>query len=135
MAHSLEGRSPFLSKYLLELVPTLNDKYKIKGKTTKSILRELSKSYLPDKLINQPKRGFEVPLKDWVQNKLKEPIYDTLTGDCYSKNYIKMNFINRLLENNVNTSDEKRAKMLWTLYCLEIWFKNYNKISPSFNSN
>jgi len=124
MAHSLEGRSPFLSKYFLELVPTLNDKYKIKGMTTKSILRELSKSYLPEKIIRQPKRGFEVPLKNWVENELKDSIYDALTSNCYSKNFIKMNFINYLLEGKVNASREKRAKMLWSLYCLEIWFKN-----------
>ena len=112
---------------MLELIPTLNDNYKIKGKTTKVILRELSKSYLPKKLINQPKRGFEVPLKNWVNNDLKEPIYDNLNNNCYSKNFINIDFINRLLDNRVNTSGEKRAKMLWTLYCLEIWLKNYNK--------
>jgi len=127
MANSLEGRSPFLSKYILELIPTLNDSYKIKGKTTKFILRELSKSYLPKKLINQPKRGFEVPLKNWVENDLKDPIFDTLNINCYSKNYINYDFINCLLENKINTSGEKRAKMLWTLYCLELWLKDYNK--------
>src|SRR5205085_5601916 len=66
MANSLEGRSPFLSKEILEYVPSMNDKYKINGGTTKYLLRNLAKKYLPGQLINQPKRGFEIPLKDWV---------------------------------------------------------------------
>ena len=47
MSNSLEGRSPFLSKYILEFAPRLNDRFKIKGFKTKYILRELSKKYLP----------------------------------------------------------------------------------------
>ncbi len=124
MAHSLEGRSPFLSKYMLELAPTLNDKFKVKGLNTKVILRDLGKKYLPKELINQPKRGFEVPLKKWVNDDLKENILDSLNGDCFSASFISKSFINQLIDNKHNTSPEKRAKMLWTLYCLEIWKKN-----------
>ena len=66
MANSLEGRSPFLSKELLEYVPAMNDKFKINGGTTKYLLRHLAKKYLPEALANQPKRGFEIPLKSWA---------------------------------------------------------------------
>jgi asparagine synthase (glutamine-hydrolysing) len=124
MTHSLEGRSPFLSKYMLEFAPTLSDKFKIKGTTTKYILRELARQYLPQELICQPKRGFEVPLKGWVENDLKENIFDTLGGDSYSQNFIDRQFIQNLLNKKVNVSDEKRAKMLWSVYCLEVWKKS-----------
>src|SRR5258705_12089182 len=66
MAHSLEGRSPLLSKELLEYIPSLPDKYKIKGRQTKYLLRKLAEKYLPFELIDQPKRGFEIPLKKWM---------------------------------------------------------------------
>jgi asparagine synthase (glutamine-hydrolysing) len=124
MASSLEGRSPFLSKYLLEYVPGLPNKYKVKGRNTKYILRELSKKYLSPELINQPKRGFEVPLKKWVNIDLKENIYDALSSNSYSRNFIDQKFINQLLSNKGNMSEEKRVKMLWTLYCLDVWKKN-----------
>jgi asparagine synthase (glutamine-hydrolysing) len=124
MAHSLEGRSPFLSKHMLELAPTLNDKFKVKGLNTKVILRKLGKKYLPETLINQPKRGFEVPLKQWVNGELRNNILDSLNGDCYSKTFFPKGFIDRLIEKKIDTSDEKRAKMLWSLYCLELWKKN-----------
>jgi len=124
MSQSLEGRSPFLSKYMLEFTPTLDDKFKIKGKTTKYILRELAKQYLPSELINQPKRGFEVPLKGWIENELKDNIFDSLGSGSYSQNFVDKNFIDSLLNKKVDISDEKRAKMLWTMYSLEIWKKN-----------
>lgn len=79
MAHSLEGRSPFLGKALLEVAPRIKDEYKIFGKSTKFILRELAKKYLPHTLLEQPKRGFEVPLRAWVEGELKELIFDSLS--------------------------------------------------------
>ena len=124
MAHSLEGRSPFLSKYMLEFAPTLSDELKIKGTTTKYLLRELAKQYLPKELISQPKRGFEVPLKKWIENDLKENIFDALGSNCFSQNFVNKKFIINLLNKKIDISDEKRAKMLWTMYCLEIWKNN-----------
>ena len=123
MAHSLEGRSPFLSRYMLELAPTFPNRYKVKGKNTKYILRELSKKYLPSELITQPKRGFEVPLMQWVEKDLKENIFESLSINSYSSNFIDNQFIQNLLQNKISVSPEKRAKMLWTMYSLEIWKK------------
>ena len=121
MAHSLEGRSPFLSKEMLEFAPTLQDSYKVNGKTTKYILRELSKKYLPVELISQPKRGFEVPLRKWVENDLKDNIFDLLESNSYSSNFIDNDFIQKVLKKKISMSDEKRAKVLWDMYCLEVW--------------
>ncbi len=123
MANSLEGRSPFLSKYMLEFAPTISDNFKIKGMTTKYILRELSKQYLPKELISQPKRGFEVPLKHWIENDLKENIFDTLKSNSYGSKFIGQNFLDSILNEKIDISKEKRAKILWTLYCLEVWYK------------
>jgi asparagine synthase (glutamine-hydrolysing) len=110
---------------MLEFVPTLPDNLKVKGATTKYILRELAKKYLPLELIDQPKRGFEIPLKKWVDIDLKENIYDRLSSLSYSSSFIDQNFIDRLLDKRVRVSDEKRAKMLWSMYCLEVWKDAY----------
>ena len=126
MSNSLEGRSPFLSKELLEYAPSLNDSFKIKGKTTKVLLRKLSKRYLPNEIVHQPKRGFEIPLKDWIENDLKDLIFDALTSsNALSKKFVKEEFINQLLLKKIHVSAEKRARMLWSLFSLEVW--NHNK--------
>jgi asparagine synthase (glutamine-hydrolysing) len=124
MANSQEGRSAFLSKELLEYIPTVPDHYKIKGKTTKYMLRQLAVNYLPKELIDQPKRGFEIPLKNWIENELKEPVFDYLsTNNNFYKNFVQQNFVHDLLKKKIKISAEKRAKILWTLLSMEIWYK------------
>lgn len=124
MANSLEGRSPFLSKELLEYVPGINDKFKINGSTTKYLLRNLAKKYLPVQLINQPKRGFEIPLKSWVNGELKEMINDYVrSSTALHKKYIRPQFVNDLLDDKIKIPQEKRAKILWTLFSMEVWYK------------
>lgn len=124
MAHSLEVRSPFLSKELMEFAPQLPPNFKINRFRTKYILRELAKKYLPIDLINQPKRGFEVPIIKWVNNDLREIIHDHLTSNPYCVQYIDQSYIKQLIEKKIDVAPEKRAKMLWTLFCLEIWYRN-----------
>ncbi|HEY5368130.1 MAG TPA: asparagine synthase (glutamine-hydrolyzing) [Hanamia sp.] len=124
MANSQEGRSPFLSKEILEYVPSFQDGYKIKGSQTKYLLRQLAVKYLPESLINQPKRGFEIPLKKWVEDELKEPIFDYLSSNNnFYSNFVQTRFVKGLLTKKIKIADEKRAKILWTLLSLEIWHK------------
>ena len=124
MSNSLEGRSPFLCKELLEYAPTMNDSYKVNGKITKHLLRQLSKKYLPEEIISQPKRGFEIPLKNWVDNELKEIVYDYVGAkNSLWSEFVQREFIEKLLNNRVKISAEKRAKILWTLMSMEIWYK------------
>ncbi len=125
MAHSLEGRSPFLSKELLEYAPGLSDNMKINGSTTKYLLRSLAGKYLPPDLKNQPKRGFEIPLKNWVEGELSHLIGDYLEDpNALSRKFLDQKFIAQLLQNSIKVPAEKRAKMLWTLMSMEIWYKN-----------
>ncbi|MEO8768511.1 MAG: asparagine synthase (glutamine-hydrolyzing) [Ferruginibacter sp.] len=124
MANSLEGRSPFMSKELLEYAPGMNDKFKINGGTTKYLLRTLSKQYLPETLINQPKRGFEIPLKNWVNHELKELMHDYISApSAMNRDIVDYNFTEKLLNNSINVPAEKRAKILWMLFCMEVWYK------------
>jgi asparagine synthase (glutamine-hydrolysing) len=124
MANSQEGRSPFLSKEILEYIPSVNDDYKIRGKTTKYMLRQLATKYLPAELIKQPKRGFEIPLKKWLDNELKEILFDYLSvNDNFYCNFVNGNFVTNLLEKKIKISEEKRAKILWTLFSMEVWYK------------
>ncbi len=124
MAHSLEGRSPLLCKELLEYIPSLPDNYKIKGSQTKYLLRKLSEKYLPAALINQPKRGFEIPLKKWIDNELKEVIASyILPSNAFCHQFVTPSFVENCWNRKINTGDEKRAKMLWTLFALEVWHK------------
>jgi len=124
MANSLEGRSPFLSKELLEYAPGMNGNFKINGSTTKYLLRTLATKYLPGQLIDQPKRGFEIPLKHWVDNELKEIIHDYVGApNALNRDLIDNGFVQQLLNNKSKTAPEKRAKILWMLFSMEVWYR------------
>ncbi len=124
MANSQEGRSPFLSKELLEYIPPIRSSFKINGKTTKYLLRQLAGKYLPSPLVNQPKRGFEIPLKKWVDGELKEIMSDyLLAGDPFYSNFVNEKFVRNLVAKKIKIASEKRAKILWTLLSMEIWYK------------
>lgn len=127
-ANNLIGLSPFLDSGFLEYVPTLPDNYKIKGKTTKYLLRRLAEKYLPEPLIRQPKRGFEVPLKKWVNNDLKDMIDDYLSSaNPLFDNLIARKFVQELMDHKITISEEKRAKILWTLFSMEVWYQKIYK--------
>lgn len=126
MANSLEGRSPFLSKMLVEFAPTLADSLKIKGKETKYLLRLLAKKYLAKEVYDAPKRGFEVPLKKWVNGELKEIILQTLQKPKIIDRFLNTKDIQRICFDK-GIPEEKQAKMLWSLFVLEVWYKKYQE--------
>jgi asparagine synthase (glutamine-hydrolysing) len=129
MAHSLEGRSPMLCREILEWVPSLPDSFKVKGSSTKYLLRRLAAKYLPEELIHQPKRGFEVPLKQWVDGSLRTLIMDYLTSpNALYKGLLKPGFVEAVIEKKQVMPSEKRAKILWTLTCLEIWYRHQQSL-------
>ncbi len=122
MAHSLETRAPFLGKELLEWAPRIPEHYKIQGLRTKHLLRELSKKYLPLHISNRPKRGFEIPLQNWVNGRLKNVINDYLSpSSAYVKTLISATFVDDLLQKPSKFNPEKRAKALFALLSVEIW--------------
>ena len=66
MANSLEIRVPFVDKEVFKLASTLKKEDKIKGFTTKFMLREAFKDELPDYLYDKKKLGYPVPMRVWL---------------------------------------------------------------------
>ncbi|TLD82884.1 asparagine synthase (glutamine-hydrolyzing) [Helicobacter sp. MIT 11-5569] len=127
MAHSLEGRSPFLSKTLVEFAPRLDDNLKVRKNVTKYLLRKLAEKYLDKAVCNAPKRGFEVPLAAWVDGELKSLILETLQTPKITQEFLEKNTLESLCFKPHLFSKEKRAKMLWSLFALEMWYQNQHK--------
>lgn len=124
MAHSVEARSPFLGKDILEFAPSVADKYKVNGFTTKYLLRKLARKYLPDDVVHQPKRGFEVPLKLWMDTDLKNILDDYLfSSNPLFVEFLDKKFVLQIYNRSINMPDEKRAKILYSILCMEVWHK------------
>ena len=72
MAVSLESRAPFLDKDVVEFAMSLPLPMKVRGKTSKWILRRVLDQYVPKELIDRPKAGFGVPTDVWLRGPLRE---------------------------------------------------------------
>src|ERR1041384_5061185 len=74
MAASIESRVPFLDHKLVEFTARMPVEMKLRGKTTKWLLREAMKGILPDTILTRKKMGFPVPLGNWFRNEFKSVI-------------------------------------------------------------
>ena len=85
MANSLEVRVPFLDKNIISFANSLPQDFKIQGNQTKRILYDSFRDRLPEELYHRPKKGFEVPLQDW----LKVAVKREKVSDLFEESYVE----------------------------------------------
>lgn len=126
MAASVEARMPFMDHKLAEFVSKLPDKFRVRGRQTKWILREAMKQMLPSEILNRAKVGFRVPVNEWFRGSMRDYLYDHLTGtDSRTARYYNTKVLNRLLTEHMS-GKSNHEKILWSLLVLEIWHREYN---------
>ena len=125
MASSLEARSPFLDHKFMEFAATIPSSLKLKGRTTKYILKEALRGILPDNILFRPKMGFAVPIDRWFKNELKEMAYDTLLSTkAIERGYFKAASIERILNEHV-TGKWNWHHQIYNLLMLELWHREF----------
>lgn len=125
MAHGLEGRSLFLDHKVMEFAATIPSRLKLKGGRSKHILKEAMKPFLPDRIVERPKKGFGVPIHAWLRNELKSMAYDLLTGPGSAvREWFHVEEIRKLLDAHVE-GKEFRHNEIWTLLMLELWHRTF----------
>lgn len=89
MATALELRSPLLDKELAEYMFSLPGNLKLKFFQSKYLLKKLATRYIPDSIVNRPKKGFVVPLASWMKKELKELTQESVqtTSQFFSSEY------------------------------------------------
>jgi asparagine synthase (glutamine-hydrolysing) len=123
MAHSLEVRVPFLDHRFLEFAMTVPSNLKINGSKKKYILKEAVTELLPHKILNRGKRGFSVPLAEWIRGELREVIQD-----CFNDNNLKeVPFLNRKeVQRIVGDHMALRTNyesQIWAILIFVLWYK------------
>ncbi len=125
MAASLEARMPFMDHELAAFVSGLPDEYRVRGRTTKWLLREGMKRILPADILERPKVGFRVPVNEWFRTSMRDYLYDHLTGaHSRTRGYYKLPALYKVLEEHT-TGRQNHEKLLWTLLNLELWQREY----------
>ena len=124
MAHSLEVRSPFLDHVFFETAARLPQTDKIRGLTSKYLLRKLLKEVLPQAKLKR-KHGFLPPLASWFRRKysreLKDEISDT---NFHSIAYLNHTYVDRLYQEHLSCRHD-HSGILWILLCLKNWHREF----------
>mgnify|MGYP003641947442 CR=1 FL=1 len=81
MAYSVEVRSPFLDYRIVEFARSLPVSYRYQKNNRKRILKDILEEYIPRSVFTQPKKGFSVPLGNWIAKELKDDILRILNDD------------------------------------------------------
>lgn len=125
MAHSLESRSPYVDVRVVEFVATLPARQKLRGRRLKHALREVSREYLPEPLVERPKKGFGFPLAYWFRHELRELLRYVFQHSRLAENgYFQQQELMNLLEEHATGAVDHNYR-LWLLLNLELWYRMF----------
>ncbi len=125
MAVSLEVRAPFLDPRVAEYVASLPCNYKLRGQKTKYILKKAVKEMLPPFVTKRGKKGFGVPVAEWLKVKLRPLARDLLSPERVRRaGVFNPNYIARLQDEHERGVANHR-KLLWTLLMFELWHESF----------
>ncbi|MBC3758976.1 asparagine synthase (glutamine-hydrolyzing) [Hyunsoonleella sp. SJ7] len=128
MAYSVEVRSPFLDYRVVEFARTLPMSFRYEKGRQKKILRDLLKEFIPEEVFNQPKRGFAVPIGEWMRNELKDEFLGALNDEFLEKvPNLNIQKFKRLLNEHMNGQDDHTAN-IWKLYVLSKWYGEFGVV-------
>jgi asparagine synthase (glutamine-hydrolysing) len=122
MAHSLEARVPFLDRAVVELARRMPSRFRLRGRQTKYLLRRAMAGRLPDAIVRQPKRGFNLPLAGWLAGELHDYVQDELAPARLRRQGIfDPDAVARLVRAHVRReADHSRA--VWALLFFVVWY-------------
>ena len=114
MANSIETRAPFLDYRLIEFMIQVDKSVKMQGWERKSVLRNTIAKSLPNQLLNAPKKGFGVPLREWFKER---ETFENLNF-TKSKQLLNPTIIEKIVTKN-REAEANYGNFIWTLIMLE----------------
>jgi asparagine synthase (glutamine-hydrolysing) len=132
MMNSLEVRVPLLDHKLAEFVAQLPTDLKLRGRDTKYALKQVVRRRLPPEILQRPKMGFGVPMREWVASELRDFTHQYLLDQSRASGVLDARVVRQMVDDN-----EKRlyrsssgGKLWWALF-FEIWYQDvYNSPAP-----
>jgi asparagine synthase (glutamine-hydrolysing) len=124
MAASVEVRVPFVDPLVARAAFSIKGSDKIGHRHGKLALKRAAETWLPREIVYRPKASFSAPLRAWVRNDLRQVIDDVLVqGDLTGSGIIRAGALRQLIQDEqVGRAD--RAKQIWQLLTLELWYRN-----------
>ncbi|MBA2378977.1 MAG: asparagine synthetase B, partial [Blastocatellia bacterium] len=99
--------------------------YKLKGKSGKHILKQAMNGLLPQNILHRPKKGFGIPIAEWLKGRLNPLMHDLLDGERLKKQAIfDPAYVARLIKEH-ELGRASHHKELWTLLVLQLWWDTF----------
>ncbi|MBN2279907.1 MAG: asparagine synthase (glutamine-hydrolyzing) [Candidatus Marinimicrobia bacterium] len=129
MSVSLEARTPILDHRLVEFSFSLPHHLKYNNGEKKYLLRQLAYQYIPKKLLDRPKQGFEPPIRHWLNNNFYWMIDKYLQKEFINRqalfNYDEIHKIKSGFQKETNLNFFKQ--LIWNLVVFQLWYERYLK--------
>jgi asparagine synthase (glutamine-hydrolysing) len=125
MANSLEVRAPLLDHKVIEFAASLSPTFKLRGPTSKYLLKRHLEQRLPRFTAHRPKQGFELPVAAWLRGDLREMAGDLLLSDrAVNRGHVQPDRV-RALWSRHQRRIQNHAAQLWALMVLELWHRTF----------
>ncbi|HRP90895.1 MAG TPA: asparagine synthase (glutamine-hydrolyzing) [Edaphocola sp.] len=127
MLASLECRAPLLNKEIWNYTSQLPESFLMNGWNKKHIFKEAFKAYFPKGFLDKSKKGFGVPVGDWLRSDLKLELLKYIEKDFIRKQAI-FNYeeISKIVENHISGKIDNTFRV-WTYFCFQKWYANIYK--------
>lgn len=126
MAVSLEVRAPFLDPRIAQFAARVPLEYKLKGNKGKYILKKAVAPFLPKNILQRPKKGFGIPIAEWLKGRLNPLLHDLLAPErLKAQGLFNSDFVQKIIKEH-EESYASHHKQLWTLLVFQLWFDNFS---------
>jgi asparagine synthase (glutamine-hydrolysing) len=121
MAASVESRVPFLDHRLVEQVATIPSQHKLRGWTTKALLRDAVRDLVPREILERKKMGFPVPTSEWLRGKYWPVVEEfAISGRALERGHFNPEVVRRIAQEH-RQGLANHGERLWLLINLEMW--------------
>ena len=130
MANSLEGRVPFLDHEFVEVVARMPSRMKMRRLSKKYILKRAMKDHLPREILYGAKRGFSVPMAQWLRDELQPAVAQYLNPAAIrNQGLFDEKYVAAIIEAH-NAMHTDYSRNIWGLLMFMLWHENYGREAP-----
>jgi asparagine synthase (glutamine-hydrolysing) len=127
MAHSLEVRSPFMDKEVVDFCFSIPADFKINATSQKRILKETFTDLLPAELLTRKKQGFEIPLLKWLRTGLSPLVHELVLDTAFieAQGIFNPAALSALHQQLLSSHPGDATARIWGLLVFQYWWKKY----------
>ena len=135
MAHGLEVRAPLCDFELVDFVTSLPETYRLNGTRSKHIFKEVAQHWIPKRIANRRKVGFDSPIGQWFKDELRGFLINFLSREQVKESGLLNAEIVENMMGDHFLGRRDYSLQLWSILVLEAWYRMYIEDGINDESN